>query len=360
MVIAPWWFEPAVWSDSYYLIGGRQRPDGVFERYTLKLDRIRQVRALPQKFTAPPAAEITTQVAQAWGIWEGEGARVRLRFAPHQLERLRETRWHPTERITVEDGGAVLWEADVSEPQEMLPWIRGWGADVEVLEPAGLRADLQREVQAMARLYGVGEQVAAGQEIYYAHSKGPHKEDWQFLRDHLRGVSEQARLLGADSGLAEFAYTAALLHDIGKYSQAFQRRLEGSRRRVDHKTAGALEALRLYSKPEQAFFGRLLAYVVVGHHGGLPDAGDDGIAVDSDATLAGYLKRAPKDYAAFALDLDLAALALPARLPIKPLRGAPGFSLSFAARMVLLYPGGCRFSGYRNLYEWRTQAARWV
>jgi CRISPR-associated endonuclease/helicase Cas3 len=37
----------------------------------------------------------------------------------------------------------------------MLPWIRGWGADVEVSEPEWLRESLMGEVRAMARQYGL-------------------------------------------------------------------------------------------------------------------------------------------------------------------------------------------------------------
>jgi CRISPR-associated endonuclease/helicase Cas3 len=35
----------------------------------------------------------------------------------------------------------------------MLPWVRGWGADVEVLEPAELREELTREAKAIAEKY---------------------------------------------------------------------------------------------------------------------------------------------------------------------------------------------------------------
>lgn len=36
----------------------------------------------------------------------------------------------------------------------MTPWIRSWGASVEVLEPASLREELAAEARALAALYG--------------------------------------------------------------------------------------------------------------------------------------------------------------------------------------------------------------
>jgi CRISPR-associated endonuclease/helicase Cas3 len=36
----------------------------------------------------------------------------------------------------------------------MIPWIRGWGADVEVLGPEGLREMMMGEVRRLAEAYG--------------------------------------------------------------------------------------------------------------------------------------------------------------------------------------------------------------
>ena len=56
--------------------------------------------------------------------------------------------------------------------------------------------------------------------------------------DHLAGVAERASALAAPVGLTATARLSGLLHDVGKYTAAFQRRLEGGAR-VDHSTAGA-------------------------------------------------------------------------------------------------------------------------
>ena len=48
-----------------------------------------------------------------------------------------------------EDGGCI-WSADVAKSHEMLPWVHGWGADVEVLEPDRLENFIKREAQELA------------------------------------------------------------------------------------------------------------------------------------------------------------------------------------------------------------------
>ena len=60
----------------------------------------------------------------------------------------------------------------------------------------------------------------------------------------------------ADSGRA-----AWLLHDVGKYTQAFQARLTGSAKRVDHSTAGAKIAIGRYGST----LARLLAFSIAAH-----------------------------------------------------------------------------------------------
>jgi len=78
---------------------------------------------------------------------------VELRFSKQVARRVLETRWHPSEEVNEQDDGSLMWRASIAEPQEMLPWIRGWGADVEVLRPQELRATLKNEAEKMTILY---------------------------------------------------------------------------------------------------------------------------------------------------------------------------------------------------------------
>ncbi len=161
--------------------------------------------------------------------------------------------------------------------------------------------------------------------MFYAHSTGtPDKSDWQPLKTHLLNVAEIASEFGKDFNAGPIAYTSGLLHDLGKYSTDFQRRLDGDPRRVDHSTAGANEARKTYQKA----FGLIFAYVVTGHHGGLLNCGSiaDGLKkrLNSDGL---------PDYSAYHTEI-----AIPAPkshiLSLRPLPGKTGFSVSFFTRML--------------------------
>ena len=97
------------------------------------------------------------------------------------------------------------------------------------------------------------------------------------LEDHLIKVADKAGAMASGFEANDWAYLAGLWHDLGKYSPRFQAyirqasgydpeaHIEGGGR-VDHSTAGAIHACeRLGPK------GRMLAYLIAGHHAGLPD-----------------------------------------------------------------------------------------
>lgn len=108
-------------------------------------------------------------------------------------------------------------------------------------------------------------------------------ERYEAVVQHLNEVACMASDFARAFGGEDWAYRAGLMHDIGKYSDAFQRRIMRDGPRVDHSTAGAYE---LACKGDV-----LLPYCVAGHHGGLPDGGIRG---DQDSTLIARLTKAQK------------------------------------------------------------------
>lgn len=99
--------------------------------------------------------------------------------------------------------------------------------------------------------------------MYFAHS-APSLEHWEPLRVHLERVAQRAAEFAAAFQAAEEARAAGLLHDLGKYSDLFTRRLEGREQGLDHWSIGAWAALKTYRE-----LGVAVALAVQGHHIGL-------------------------------------------------------------------------------------------
>lgn len=101
--------------------------------------------------------------------------------------------------------------------------------------------------------------------VWFAHSSGDGDEA---LEHHLLEVGSMAGTFAAAFKAGAWGQAAGLLHDLGKACDAFQRRLQGDPASVDHVSAGIQAAVRMSP------LGKLLAYAVAGHHGGMPDAGE--------------------------------------------------------------------------------------
>lgn len=163
---------------------------------------------------------------------------------------------------------------------------------------------------------------------FFAHSgRDEDRRDWQLLADHLHNVGRLAGERAASFGMAEAARAAGLLHDLGKYTDDFQRRIAGDAVRVDHATHGAIQAVERYGQ-----LGHLLAYGIAGHHAGLAN-GAEGI---ERTALRDRLRGAGLppllDHWRSEIDLpDKRTLAL----PLKPhSRERSGFQFAFLARML--------------------------
>lgn len=103
--------------------------------------------------------------------------------------------------------------------------------------------------------------------MFYAHTKGEDKANWQTIKEHLFNTSRIANEICDIPKLTYFAETCGWLHDIGKYSIAFQNRLMGSPKPVEHSAAGAQYFVSLAEGNQQnELFATLLAFCIAGHH----------------------------------------------------------------------------------------------
>jgi len=140
--VRPYLIEPSLWTHALYLIGWDETRDAI---RTFKVERIRDVSLTPDPFPPPEPAILDRMFELAWDIIaDQEPVEVVLRFSAAVASRVREARWHPTERVEIESDGSLTWRATVAGTIEIRLWILSWGDDVEVLSPAALRDDVGR------------------------------------------------------------------------------------------------------------------------------------------------------------------------------------------------------------------------
>ncbi|MEV6342782.1 CRISPR-associated endonuclease Cas3'' [Actinoplanes sp. NPDC051851] len=161
----------------------------------------------------------------------------------------------------------------------------------------------------------------------WAHTPPPGGGAWHALDAHLRGTAELGRRFAEPFGGGEITYWLGRLHDLGKASHAWQRRLAlvvgtGERVGIDHKVVGARLAF------ERGLRG--FAVAILGHHGGLvdvPSLGKEfakGVAADNADALRSLATLVPD------LPDDLSGAVPPSWLQ-DPLAGELGARLCFSA-----------------------------
>lgn len=159
---------------------------------------------------------------------------------------------------------------------------------------------------------------------YFAHTNPNSRDDWHRLSDHLQGAGHKAAKFLESAGCSDFGRAAGLLHDLGKYTQEFQRRLDGDPQSVDHSTAGAKVAIDKYGSVK----GKMLAFCIAGHHTGLADgAGEQGNSLKQRLT-----KETPQLDPVWRDEVILNDLSAPQIIP--RCRDTAGFSATFFIRLL--------------------------
>lgn len=155
-------------------------------------------------------------------------------------------------------------------------------------------------------------------EQYLAHTHEIYGN--QTIKEHLCQTAELAASFAKSFDAQEDGHFVGFYHDIGKFSDAFQKRIRGASIKTNHSNAGAKEAF-LAGHP-------MAAFVIAGHHGGLPDGGNQRTSNPYDSTLFGRMKEPPIPYQAWKDEMTLPGQIAP------QVKGKGNFSHAFYTRML--------------------------
>ncbi|WP_289051393.1 CRISPR-associated helicase Cas3' [uncultured Acidaminococcus sp.] len=133
---------------------------------------------------------------------------------------------------------------------------------------------------------------------YIAHLDPDQVRAPQSLLEHLQNVSKLAGQFAVTPEMKLVAAQCGLYHDIGKYSQEFQKYIRGLKHgRVDHSTAGAQLLQQTGS-----LTGALEAFCIAGHHAGLSNRGSR-FDTANEGTFCGRMKKEVPDFSAYKNEL---------------------------------------------------------
>lgn len=159
---------------------------------------------------------------------------------------------------------------------------------------------------------------------FLAHVENERK---QTIKEHLEKTAELAQAFADKFGKGDWGYCCGLLHDVGKYSDGFQKRIRGSNVSVDHSSAGTQLCMELGG---MYYF---MSYCIAGHHAGLPDYGSDLYDTGSAPTLMGRKRKKIEDYSTYKSEIQIPGLKT---MPFDP-AGTDNFDFSLSVFIRMLY-----------------------
>ncbi|NCC05194.1 MAG: WYL domain-containing protein, partial [Proteobacteria bacterium] len=141
--------EGALYLDGYNWTRGGVR--------CFKVCRINKVTVTDIRFSNFHGYDYARRRQNSFGVFatEREPQKVRVWFSSFAAPYIREEYRHPSQTLTSQVDGSVIFEVKVDKPSEVLWWAMRWGGDFEVLEPEWLREEAMSKVRGMMGRYGM-------------------------------------------------------------------------------------------------------------------------------------------------------------------------------------------------------------
>ncbi len=133
-----------------YVVGHDHRSG---EIRTFAVDRIQSLRATPRVFAPPTNFDFDAYIGSSFGVIAEPPLKLRIRFDARWATYVEERTWHPSQKLSPLPQGGLLLEMEVGGTAELRSWVLSFGSGAEVLEPAELRAEVERELAASLARY---------------------------------------------------------------------------------------------------------------------------------------------------------------------------------------------------------------
>jgi predicted DNA-binding transcriptional regulator YafY len=146
--IDPYYLVPR--EHRFYLIGYCHQAESV---RTFRISRFREVSVLDRTFDKRDF-NLKAYMRNTWSIDRGEQhIRFRVRFSPEAARYVKEEELFLKPTMTDQPDGSMLFEVTVNSDREFLLWLRQYGPEAEILEPAAYREQMREELARWRRLY---------------------------------------------------------------------------------------------------------------------------------------------------------------------------------------------------------------
>ena len=137
-----------LYRDNWYLDAWCHMRNGLRK---FAVDAMVSAQMSEEKAKAVDVKAVERELDAGYGIFGGESVQwAKLRFTPTRARWVASERWHPAQRGRIDADAHYVLEVPYADPRELMMDVLKYGADVDVLAPASLRALVAAEVERMA------------------------------------------------------------------------------------------------------------------------------------------------------------------------------------------------------------------
>jgi predicted DNA-binding transcriptional regulator YafY len=138
---------------NWYLFADDLHRDGEWRKFALT--RVEKVKRTGKRFVPKDVFDFEARMQGGIGAHGGGKAqKIRLRFSRTVRAYVLERRWHLSEKVVAMKDGTVELTMKARVNEELMRWIREWGAEMEVVEPASLRRVVVADARRVVAMYG--------------------------------------------------------------------------------------------------------------------------------------------------------------------------------------------------------------
>jgi len=121
---------------------------------TFAVHRIRELEKTETVFEPPAGLDVGDHISRAFGIFVSDlEEEIEILFDKEIAWRIEEQTFHPDEKKSRREDGALVYRVRSSAQWEIIPWVRSFGALAELVEPRVWREALHADLEAAATRY---------------------------------------------------------------------------------------------------------------------------------------------------------------------------------------------------------------
>jgi len=122
---------------------------------TYHLNNVQEVTETRETFVYPEGFSLKEWFGPHWGMEYGDLISVKVRFLNRSqtLAKLRKDVAHRKSKLTVLEGGSILFQDEIIGVNEFITWVLGFGSAAEILEPLELRTLILERIRETLRNY---------------------------------------------------------------------------------------------------------------------------------------------------------------------------------------------------------------